>query len=194
MLLKKMAVIDSFNIGSAQNFNSKKWSICKRLKLKSPILCPPDVKSWLTGKDSDAGKDWGQEEKGASLTQWTWVYANSRRHWRTGKLGVLHPWCCKESDMTEQLNNKRLYVCNHLEKMSSWVASFPSAWVRTELPCVNLQARLETHKHAKTDSMPLSLEMICYETLLLAPSCSLSFLPFSFLGAFSGRDYLLPLL
>ena len=29
------------------------------------VLWPPDVKSWLTGKDPDAGKDWGQEEKGA---------------------------------------------------------------------------------------------------------------------------------
>ena len=31
---------------------------------KAPILCPPDVKSQLTGKDPDAGKTWGQEEKG----------------------------------------------------------------------------------------------------------------------------------
>ena len=30
----------------------------------APILWPPDAKSWLTGKDPDAGKDWGQEEKG----------------------------------------------------------------------------------------------------------------------------------
>ena len=30
----------------------------------TPILGPPDVKSWLIGKDPDAGKDWGQEEKG----------------------------------------------------------------------------------------------------------------------------------
>ena len=31
---------------------------------ETPILWPPDAKSWLTGKDPDAGKDWGQEEKG----------------------------------------------------------------------------------------------------------------------------------
>ena len=30
------------------------------------ILWPPDVKSWLFGKDPDAGKDWGQEEKRAT--------------------------------------------------------------------------------------------------------------------------------
>ena len=35
-------------------------------KAETPILWPPHVKSWLTGKDSDAGKDWGQEEKGTT--------------------------------------------------------------------------------------------------------------------------------
>ena len=30
---------------------------------ETPILWPPDVKSWLIGKDPDVGKDWGQEEK-----------------------------------------------------------------------------------------------------------------------------------
>ena len=33
---------------------------------ETPILCPPDVKSQLIGKDPDAGKDWGQEEKGVT--------------------------------------------------------------------------------------------------------------------------------
>ena len=33
---------------------------------EAPTLWPPNAKSWLTGKDPDAGKDWGQEEKGAT--------------------------------------------------------------------------------------------------------------------------------
>ena len=49
-------------------------------------------------KNTDTGKDWGQEEKGPTenemvgwhyLTLWTWVWTNSRRWWRTGKPGVL---------------------------------------------------------------------------------------------------------
>ena len=36
------------------------------LKMKLPILWPPDVKNWLIGKDPDAGKDWRQEEKGTT--------------------------------------------------------------------------------------------------------------------------------
>ena len=31
---------------------------------ETPVLWPPHAKSWLIGKDSDAGRDWGQEEKG----------------------------------------------------------------------------------------------------------------------------------
>ena len=64
---------------------------------EAPILWPPDVKSWLIRKDCDAGKDWEQEEKGttedeswmASLTQWTWVWANSGSWWWTGRPRVL---------------------------------------------------------------------------------------------------------
>ena len=67
-------------------------------KAETPILWPPHEKSWFIGKDSDAGRDWGQEEKGmtrgwdgwmASLTWWTWVWVNSGS-WRwTGRPGVL---------------------------------------------------------------------------------------------------------
>ena len=64
------------------------WIFTGRIdaKVEAPILWPTDGKSWLTGKDPDSGKDWGQEEKEgdrgwdglmASLTQWAWVWANS---------------------------------------------------------------------------------------------------------------------
>ena len=40
---------------------------------ETPILWPPDVKNWLTGKEPDAGKDWRQEEKGMTedeMVEW----------------------------------------------------------------------------------------------------------------------------
>ena len=42
------------------------WGFIGRtdVEAETPILCPPDAKSWLIGKDPDAWKDWGQEEKG----------------------------------------------------------------------------------------------------------------------------------
>ena len=62
-----------------------------------PIFWPPDAKSWLIGKDPEAGNNWGQDEKGAtewvgwmtSSTQWTWVWASSERQCRAGKPGIL---------------------------------------------------------------------------------------------------------
>ena len=42
------------------------WIFSGRIDAGAPILWPPDTKSWLLGKDPDAGKDWGQEEKGAT--------------------------------------------------------------------------------------------------------------------------------
>ena len=68
------------------------------VEAETPILGPPDVKSWLIWKDPDAGKDWRWEEKGttegwnvwlASPIQWTWVWVNSGSGWWTGRPGVL---------------------------------------------------------------------------------------------------------
>ena len=44
------------------------WAFFGRtdVKAETPILWPPPAKSWLIGKDSDAGRDWGQEEKGTT--------------------------------------------------------------------------------------------------------------------------------
>ena len=73
------------------------WTFIERIDDVAPVLWPPDAKNWLIGKDTDAGKDWGQEEKGddrgwdglASSTRWTWVWATSGSWWWTGKPGVL---------------------------------------------------------------------------------------------------------
>ena len=61
------------------------------------MLWPPHAKSWLIGKDSDAGRDWGQE-KGTTedeMAGWyhgldgRWVWVNSGRWWWTGRPGML---------------------------------------------------------------------------------------------------------
>ena len=57
------------------------WIIIGRTdaEAEAPILWPPDVKSQLFGKDSDAGKDWGQEEKGETDDEMVGWY-----HWLDG--------------------------------------------------------------------------------------------------------------
>ena len=80
---------------------------------ETPILWPPGVKSWLIWKDSDAGRDWGQEEKGTTqdeMVEW--------HHWLNGHefeqalgdgegqegLVCCSPWGRKEPGTIERLN------------------------------------------------------------------------------------------
>ena len=49
----------------SDSFNQP-WIFMGRIDAEAPILLPPDMKSWLFRKDPDAGKDWGQEEKGVT--------------------------------------------------------------------------------------------------------------------------------
>ena len=47
------------------------------VEAETPILWPPDAKSWLIGKDPDAGRDWGQEEKGTTDDEMVGCITNS---------------------------------------------------------------------------------------------------------------------
>ena len=76
---------------------------------ETPILWPPHVKSWLIGKDSDAGRDWGREEKGTTedkMAGWHHRLDGREFEWTPGVgdgqggLVCYNPWGCKELDMT----------------------------------------------------------------------------------------------
>ena len=58
------------------------------VEAEAPVFWSSDVNR-LTGKLPDVGKDWGQKEKRASLMQWTWTWANSRRWGGTWRPGML---------------------------------------------------------------------------------------------------------
>ena len=82
-------------------------------KAQTPVLWPPHVKTWLIGKDSDAGRDWGQEEKATTEVEMAgWHHwLDGRESQRTpgvgdgqGGLVCCDSWGRKESDMTERLN------------------------------------------------------------------------------------------
>ena len=79
-------------------------------KAETPILWPPHVKSWLIGKDSDAGRDWGQEEKKTTedeMAGWHHWLDGREFEWTPGVgdgqwgLACCDSWGHKESDMTE---------------------------------------------------------------------------------------------
>ena len=87
------------------------WIFIRRTdaKVEAPILWPPDAKSQLTEKDTNAGKDWKQEEKMMTkdkMVGWHhWL--NGHEFEQTlgdtegqGSLGDYSPWGCKQSDTT----------------------------------------------------------------------------------------------
>ena len=82
-------------------------------KAETPVLWRPHTKSWLIGKDSDAGRDWGQEEKGTKedeMAGWHHLLNGHEFEWTLGVgdgqggLACCDSWGHKESDTTEQLN------------------------------------------------------------------------------------------
>ena len=124
--------IDAFELWCWRRFNLENPSDCKEIQpfhpkgnqswlfigrtdveAETPILWPPDAKSWLTGKDPDAGKDWEQEEKGATEDEMVGWHHRLDGHGFGWTLGVgdgqgglecCGPWGRKELNMTEQLN------------------------------------------------------------------------------------------
>ena len=82
-------------------------------KAETPVLGPPQAKSWLTAEDSDAGRDWEQEEKGTTedeMAGWHHQLDGRESEWTPGVgdgqggLACCDSWGCKESDTTERLN------------------------------------------------------------------------------------------
>ena len=67
--------LDCKEIQPVHPLGNQCWILIGRTdaEAESPILWPPDVKNWLTGKDPDAGKDWRQKEKGMTedkMVEW----------------------------------------------------------------------------------------------------------------------------
>ena len=103
--------LDSKEFKPVSPKGNQSWIFIGRtdVEAEGQILWPPDVKSWLTGKDPDAGKDWGQEEKGVTeheLVGWHhWL--NGHEFEQTlgdsegqGSLVCCSPWGYKELDLT----------------------------------------------------------------------------------------------
>ena len=90
------------------------------------------VKSWLIGKDSDAGRDWGQEETGMKEDEMVGWHHQLDGHefeqapgigdWQ-GSLECCSPWGCKGSDRTEWLNWIVLIVSFAVQKLLSLIRS-----------------------------------------------------------------------
>ena len=89
------------------------------VETETPVLWPPHVKSWLLGKDSDAGRDCGWEEKGTTedeMAGWHHRLDGHEFEWTPwagdgqGGLTCCDSWGRKQSDMTERLNWTELKI------------------------------------------------------------------------------------
>ena len=106
--------LDCKEIQPVHSEGDQPWDFFGRndAKAETLVLWPPHAKSWLIGKDSDAGRDWGQEEKGTTedeMAGWH-LWLNGREsEWTPGVgdgqggLACCDSWGRKESDMTEWL-------------------------------------------------------------------------------------------
>ena len=92
---------------------NQSWKFIGRAdaEVEAPILWPPDAKNWLIGKDSDAGKDWKQEERGWQRMVGWHYYLDGHEFEQAlgfgdgqGNLACCSPRGHKELDMTEQVN------------------------------------------------------------------------------------------
>ena len=63
--------LDCKEIQPVHSEGDQPWDFFGRndAKAETPVLWPPHVKSWFIGKDFDAGRDWGQEEKGMTADE-----------------------------------------------------------------------------------------------------------------------------
>ena len=117
MVLEKTleSPVDCKEIQPVHPKGSQSWVFIGRTdaEAETPVLRPPDAKSWLIGKDPDAGKDLGQEEKGMTedeMVGWHHWLNGHGLGWTPGvgdRQGGLA--CCSlcghtESDTTERLN------------------------------------------------------------------------------------------
>ena len=122
----KESLLACKEIQSVHPKEDQSWAFIGRadVEAEAPILSPPDAKRWLIGKDPDAGKDWGQEEKGTTEDEMAGWH-----HWLDGHefgrtLGLVmdrEAWCAAFHGVTKsqtQLSDRtELNQCLHFEFM-----------------------------------------------------------------------------
>ena len=98
--------LDCKEIQSVHSEGDQPWDFFGRndAEAETPVLWPPHVKSWLIGKDSDAGKGWGQEEKGMTedeMAGWHHWHDGRESEWTPGVSDGQGAWCAAIHGVTK---------------------------------------------------------------------------------------------
>ena len=131
VVLEKTLVspLDCKEIQPVHPKGDQSWVFIERtdVEAETPILWPPDVKSWLIGKDPDAGKNWRQEEKGTTEHEMAshligWHHQFNEHEFEKapgdskgqGSLECYIPWGHKELDTTEWRHWSEIALVNDI--------------------------------------------------------------------------------
>ena len=124
------------------------------VEAETPILWPPDVRSWLIGKDPDAGKDWGQEVKGTTedeMVGWHHWFNGHGFGWAPGVgdgqggLACCGSWGHKESDTTEWLNwtSCQVNLEKHVHRNNESLDTAPACDIKMLLFIIQLLSHVQ---------------------------------------------------
>ena len=131
--------LDCKEIQPVHSKEDQSWMFFVRtdVEAETPILWPSVAKSWLIWKDTDTGKDWGQEEKGTTEDEIVGWHHRLKGHefgWipgigdGQGGLACCGSWSVKESDMTERLNWTEHYYIIH-KWLNPWLGKSTVVWI-----------------------------------------------------------------
>ena len=136
--------LDCKEIQPVHSEGDQPWDFFGRndAEAEAPILWSPHEKSWPIGKDSDAGRDWGQEEKGTTedaMAGWHHGLNGRESEWTPGfgdgqgGLVCCNLWGSKESDMTEWLKWTELLISSRIrsDRQSTWRIKGRDSWYCT---------------------------------------------------------------
>ena len=105
------SALDSKEIQPVSPKGNQPWIFIGRTDAEASVLWLSDMKNWFTGKDLNAGKDWGRRRRGQQRVKWLDGLANSmdmnlsKLQERMEDRGTSYsPWGCKDSDRTEWVN------------------------------------------------------------------------------------------
>ena len=141
--------LDNKEIKAVNPKGNQPWIFIGRTdaEVETPILWPPDAKSWLIREDTDAGKDWRQEEKGMTedkMVGWHHWLNGHEFEWAPGdtegqgSLACCSPWGHKELDTNEGLNNNnnnfRYKLNKQGDNIQPWHTPFP-IWNQSTVLC-----------------------------------------------------------